>query len=312
MSIELKHLRVLAAIQRTGTISAAARELGYSQPAVSQQIALAERMLKTPLLHRARSGATLTEAGEILVRTSATVLPQISQALSEIDAITGLRSGTVRIAAFPSAAAVLIPDTLATVRAEHPGLKFLVTEREPLHALEALRGGDCDIALIYEYSSALTHEQPVSLLPGEAGFTITKESIKVALPQGHALGAERVVDLADLAEESWVASRSEGRSHVVDLCESVGFTPHIAFETHNHVAVQRIVAAGLAVALLPELVAAAGAGSEQPQLLACTPASLRTVRAITTQTLLAVPGVPVTIEALRGAAQSTLAGQGSP
>lgn len=309
MTIELKHLRFLAAIQRTGTISAAARELGYSQPAVSQQISLAERMLKTPLLHRARSGATLTEAGEILVRTSAAVLPQINQALSEIDAITGLRSGTVRIAAFPSAAAVLIPESLAAVRAEHPGLQFLVSEREPLLALEALRGGECDIALIYEYSSALTQEQPVSLLPGEAGFTITKESIKVALPTGHALTSERVVDLADLADESWVASRPEG-SHVVDLCESVGFTPHIAFETHNHVAVQRIVAAGLAVALLPELVAAAGAGAEQLVLLACAPASLRTVRAVTTQTLLAVPGVPITIEALRGAAQSTLAGQG--
>lgn len=308
MTLELKHLEFLAAIQRTGTISAAARELGYSQPAVSQQISLVERALKTPLLHRTRSGATLTEAGEILVRTSATVLPQINRALAEIEAITGLRSGTIRIAAFPSAAAVLIPETLMAVRNEHPGVQFLVTEREPQQALAALRRGDCDIALTYEYSSALPHEQSVALLPGEAGFTITKETIKVALPKGHPLASERVVDLADLADESWVASRSEGRSHVVDLCESVNFTPHIAFETHNHVAVQRIVAAGLAVALLPELVAAAGAGPDQIDLLACAPASVRTVRAITTQTLLAVPGIPLTIEALRGAAQLALAG----
>jgi molybdate transport repressor ModE-like protein len=306
MAIELKHLRVLAAIQRTGTISAAARELGYSQPAISQQVAHAERTLKTPLLHRARSGANLTEAGEILVRLSATVLPQISQALSEIDAIAGLRSGTIRIAAFPSAAAMLIPDALAAIRATHPGLQFLVTEREPLQAIKALRAGECDIALIYEYSSALTDDESLALLPEETGFTIAKESIKVALPPGHPLSAERVVELGDLAAESWIASCSEGRSHVVDLCEAVGFTPHIAFETHNHVAVQRLVAAALGVALLPELVAVAGGSTQELHLLPCSPASFRTARAITTKTLLSVPGVPVTVDALRDAVSSNL------
>lgn len=306
MSIELKHLRVLAAIERMGTISAAARELGYSQPAVSQQITLAERNLKTPLLHRTRSGATLTEAGHILARISTTILPQVSQALSEIDAIAGLRSGTVRIAAFPSAAAVLIPDALSAVRADHPGLQFLVTEREPLQALQALRSGECDIALVYEYASSLTQEEPLELLPGETSFAITQESIQVALPLGHRLSSERVIDLRDLANETWIASRAEGRSHVIELCEAVGFSPHIAFETHNHVAVQRLVAANLGVALLPELVAVAGASAQKIDLLPCSPASIRTARAVTTKTLLAVPGVPVTIDALGQAVSSHL------
>lgn len=306
MKIELKHLRVLDAIDRLGTISAAARELGYSQPAISQQAAQAERALKTPLLIRSRSGVRLTEAGAILARTSQVVLARVGQSLSEIDAIVGLRAGTIRLACFPSASAVLLPDTLRALRDQTPGITYSLAEREPAAAIEMLRAGECDIALIYEYASALTDQQPINLQPDERSFPVVKEAIQVALPIGHPLEHERLVDLRDLAGEVWIAGCSESRTHVQQILEAVGVSPKIAFETQNHVAIQKLVAAGMGVAMLPELVAAAGTGTAQVSLLPCAPNSFRIARAVTTTTLLSVPGVLPAIEALQATAEECL------
>lgn len=301
MLIDLKHLQALEAIERTGTISAAARELGYSQPAISQQISQVERALGTPLLNRGRGGVTLTEAGAVLVRAGTSALATVVRALSDVEAIAGLRSGTVRVATFPSAAAVLLPGALEAVREAHPGLTYVVLEREPAEALEMLRAGKCDIALIYDYSSALTDEVPLRLLPEEVSFPIVKESIKVALPADHDLAQERVIDLRDLAEETWIAGCAESQTHVIDLCQAMGFTPNIRFETQNHVAIHRLVQAGFGVALLPELVAAAGSTGDPLKLLDCSPSSFRTARAVTTETLVAIPGVRVVLDELQKA-----------
>lgn len=301
MLIDLKHLQALGAIERTGTISAAARELGYSQPAVSQQISQAERALGTPLLNRSRGGVTLTEAGEVLVRAGTAALSTVARALSDVEAIAGLRSGTVRVATFPSAAAVLLPAALESARARHPGLSFVVLEREPPEAIEMLRAGKCDVALIYDYSSALTEEEPFRLLPQEVSYQIVKESLKVALPPGHSLARERVIDLRDLSEETWIAGCAESQAHVIELCQAMGFTPRIHFETQNHVAIHRLIHAGFGVALLPELVAAAGRTGESLKLIECSPSSSRTARAVTTQTLMAIPGVRVILDELRNA-----------
>src|SRR5690606_24737191 len=99
--IETRHLLLIRALVEHGSLSGAARALGYSQPAVSQQVQLLEARLRTPLVIRERRGVTLTEAGEVLLRHSAEVLDTLSLAEAEIAAVAGLRAGRVRVAAFP-------------------------------------------------------------------------------------------------------------------------------------------------------------------------------------------------------------------
>ncbi|MFT4229483.1 MAG: LysR family transcriptional regulator [Microbacterium sp.] len=303
MSVELKHLRMLDSIHRHGTISGAARELGCSQPAVSQQVALVERMLGTPVLLRTRSGASLTEAGLLLVRTGRAVLPRVGQALTDIEAIVGLRAGRIRLSCFPSAAAVLLPDAFARLRSQHGGLSFTMFEREPPEALAMLRNGECDVAVVFEYvSDVLPGAQ--ELLPEERAFTIAEENVFVALPESHPLTESKLVALRDLADADWIAGCPNCRQHLLQLCATAGFTPNISFETDDHVAVQGLVAARLGVALLPELMIAAGGASRPVSLRRCAPVSTRVVRIVTTNGLLTVPGVGPTIEALHEAAKA--------
>lgn len=298
MNIELKHLRVLRAIREHGTISAAARELGYSQPAVSQQVRFMERALNTPVLLRHSSGVSLTEAGEALARAGKPVLAHVSQALSEVEAIVGLRAGRVRVACFRSATAVLLPDALSHVREENPGLAFALYERRPHAALEMLRNGSCDIAIVFEYSSD-SDEERLQLLPGEHAIQLAEESAYLALPPNHPLAGQRVVKLSDLADEDWIAGCPNCRSQLVKMCGSAGFEPNITFETDDHVAIQALVGAGLGVAMLTELISTIGNREFPARLRAFSPISTRIVHAVTTDALLNVPGVVPIIEALR-------------
>lgn len=302
MTIDLKHLRVIRAIREHGTLSGAARELGYSQPAVSQQVRHIERMLGTPVLLRHTTGATLTEAGEVLARTGSPVLSQVSQALSEIEAIVGLRAGRVRVACFRSATAVLLPDALSSVRKEHPGLAFTLHERRTKEALGMLRDGSTDIAIVFEYSSD-DEDERFQLLPGETRIQLAEESAYLAIPPEHPLANQRVVKLADFADEDWISGCPSCRTQLMKMCAAAGFVPNIAFETDDHVAIQALVGANLGVAMLTELISAVGNQEFPARLKSFSPISTRVVYAVTTEALLTVPGVGPIINALRVAGQ---------
>lgn len=298
--IEIKHLRLLQALSTHGTLSAAARELGYSQPAATQQIQRLEAMLRTPVFTRTGKSIRLTEAGEVLLRHGATVLPLMSLARAEIDAVAGLRSNQVRVASFSSAAATLLPKALAAMMAAHPGITFTLVEALPDEALKALRNGDCDLALVYNYTTGNEHDVPAASAVGdEVVIDLMEENIYVALPSGHPLGAEKVVRLADLKDSRWIAGCPSCRGNLVNACELAGFDPVIAFETDDYVALENLVAAGLGVALVSDLMLAAVHLEPALTLRRLSPSPTRMISLVSSKSLLRVPGVRQTVDSLR-------------
>jgi len=301
--IEIKHLRLLEALSVHRSMSAAARELGYSQSAVTQQIQLLESQLGTPLVVRSRAGVQLTDAGEVLVRHGAGVLASIKLAEAEVDAVAGLRSGRVRITCFPSAAATILPRALGSVSKEHPGLSFTLTESEPPSAIEALRSGECDIAIVYEHvTDGIVDEKQFTLQAGEVATKLIDEHVHVAMPLDHPAAGERSVTMADLQESRWIAGCPECRGHLVGAGAQAGFAPDIAFETDDYIALQGLAAAGLGVALVSDLMLAATRREPNLLLKRLSPESVRVISAVSTESLLRVPGVQQTVLALQAVA----------
>lgn len=239
-------LRVFQQVARTGSLAGAARELSYTQPAVARQVSELERELGTPLVVRHGRGVRLTEAGRALVAHADAVLSRLAAAHEEVAAIAGLRAGRVRVAAYPTAAATLVPRALAALRHDHPAIAATLQELEPPEALAALRQGDVDLAVTFRYPEATLDPDPDLVATG-----LLDDPVHVVVPTGHPAADQRAHRLTDLAGETWVAGCDRCRAHLVDTCRTAGFEPTITFTTDDFVTQQALVAAGLAVAAMP-------------------------------------------------------------
>jgi molybdate transport repressor ModE-like protein len=129
--LDVRRLQTLRAVAHEGSLSAAARTLGYTQPAVSHHVARLEEEVGTALLTRLGRGVQLTDAGLALVEHADAVFARLDAAEEEVASIAGLRAGRVRLAAFPSASATLMVGALSRLRADHPGIALSFTEAEP-------------------------------------------------------------------------------------------------------------------------------------------------------------------------------------
>jgi len=303
--IEARHLRVLRAVARTGSFSAAARELGYTQPAVSQQMKALEKSVGTPLVVRVGRGVQLSEAGEVLVRHAAGILAGLTAAEEELAAIAGLRVGRVRLVSFPTASSTLVPQAVAEVRAAQPGVRISLTDAEPPESLAMLRGGDCEVALAFRYPGRMAGGLHLAAAAAcdwadlEVRALLEDRLVGV-VPAGHPLagrGPADPVELSELADEQWIAGCPQCRGHLVDLCEEAGFVPRIDFATDDYPAVFGLVAAGLGVAVLPDLALA----SVRPTGVSVVPLAsgvYREVVALTLPDLAAVPAVELMLDRL--------------
>jgi DNA-binding transcriptional LysR family regulator len=278
--LDVTRLRVLVAVARYGSVTAAARALNYAQPSVSHHLARLEAETGTKLIQRAGRGIRLTDAGRLLAERAAEVIGRLDAAENELAAYTGLRAGRLRLAAFPSALGTIVPAAAAMLREYQPGVDLRLTEAEPPEALRMLRAGYVDVALVFRYSreapgadgpdtqdaeAAPTAENPVAgpgmSLPGEdSGIDIT-EGLRERLlldEQVHLVAsaqatAEPSADLACYARHRWIAGCDRCRANLLRQCALAGFTPKIAFTTDDYVAVQALVAADLGVSILPAL-----------------------------------------------------------
>ncbi|MBD9723126.1 LysR family transcriptional regulator [Streptomyces caniscabiei] len=297
--IEARHLRVLRAVAATGSFSAAGRELGCTQPAVSQQMKALESSVGTPLLVRTGREMRLTQAGEALVRHAAGILAGLTAAEEEVAAIAGLRAGRVRLVSFPSGSSTLVPTALAALRAAHPGTRVSLEEAEPPRSVEMLRVGDCDIALAFRYEGAAGAEK------GEWDDLVVRPLLTDRLvglvPQGHRLARAGSIGIGELADESWIAGCPRCRGQLVRVCESAGFTPRIDFATDDYPAVAGLVGAGLGVAVLPEL-AVESVRPKGVRTVSVEPVVHREIVALTLPDLALVPTVAATLDRLAGAA----------
>jgi DNA-binding transcriptional LysR family regulator len=272
-------LKILNEVAHRGSFSAAADALDYTQSAVSQQIAALEAEAGMTLLQRHPRGVSLTAAGQTLVGHAEGILARLESAEAALGAIAGLRGGRLRMASFPTAGATLMPLAIATFRARHPQVELTLTEGEPEQIAPRLRAGELDLALLFEFAGAAQDELTrVELL---------EDPLYLALPSEHKLAKRRKLRLEDLREEAWVqtSSASPCARHVVRSCHAAGFEPNVAFESDDYQTVQGLVAAGVGVALIPELALtvvregiAIRALSPQPpvrQVIAATPAGAR-------------------------------------
>jgi DNA-binding transcriptional LysR family regulator len=248
--LDVKRMRVLREVANSGSFSGAADVLYLSQSAVSQQVATLEREVGMPLLERTSAGPKLTDAGRALVTHADAVICRLEEAERELAAIAGLEGGRLRLVSFPTASATLVTRAVSTFRDRFPGVELLLGEAEPEDSVPALKHGDFDLALTYDYE--FNPDAPDRDIDRRM---LLEEEMQVALPPGHALAKRRAVKLEDLAEADWLTGVSRGscRAHVIMLCQSAGFEPKISFESDDYQVLQGLVSAGVGVTLLPEL-----------------------------------------------------------
>lgn len=239
-----RRLLIFREVAHRGSFAAAARALGWTQPAVSQHMSALERECGHPLLLRGRTGVVLTEAGRLLAARADTVAATLSQAAKEQHDFDRLATGTLRLAAFPSATAAILPAVIARLRRLAPGveLRFVAAEPEPAH--ELLERDEVDAALVFSYD----REAPATGFTGRAVLT---DPIRLVLPADRPCGGEPVGS-QDLGSFSWIAGCDRCRGHLLRVTAAAGFEPRITHSTDDYVATQHLVAAGLGVALLPQ------------------------------------------------------------
>jgi DNA-binding transcriptional LysR family regulator len=236
--LDLVRLRVLAAVARQGSVTAAARELSYSQPSISHHLSRLEAEVGLPLTQRAGRGLRLTPAGELLAQRAAEILGRVESAEDELAAIGGLRSGRVRVAGFQSVLSTVVTDAAAALRASAPGLELSLVDLHPDLALQQLREGLVDVAVVFRYDDdapegmRCTHlfDDPMHLLSKKADQTLT-----------------------DHRDSPWIAGCERCRHELVSACQAAGFTPRIMYTSDDPVVEQSLVAAGLGVTTIPGL-----------------------------------------------------------
>lgn len=264
--LDTRRLRVFREVARQGSFSAAADALGYTQPAVSRQIATLEAELGTVLVRRVPQGAVLTDAGTLLLERADAILARLDDVETELRALAGLEGGRLRLATFASAAASIVPPAVARFRARHPGVELNIVMADPVDSLPGLRAGELDLALSHDPLNDAS-ANGVRTGPDAGGTTrealgielthLFDDPMYVAMPATHPLAGQPRLDLSHFAEDPWMlattATCPDSRLFL-RACHEAGFEPRIAFQNDDYPAILGFVAAGVGVALIPDMV----------------------------------------------------------
>lgn len=250
--LDVRRLRILREVAEHRSFSAAADSLHLTQSAVSQQIAALERETGTRLVDRNRGNLRLTEPGAALVCHTEAVIARLDEAERELQEIAGLRGGRVRMASFPTAGATLVIRAVASFRKRYPEVDVTLMEAEPEESIPQLRSADQDLILVYDYESLpLPEERDLERV------LLLEERMQLALPKHHPLAAGGTVPLGELAEDTWVIGTEIGagscRGNVYMACRAAGFEPNVGFESDDYQVHMSLVAAGMGISLVPEL-----------------------------------------------------------
>lgn len=238
--LDLVRLRVLAAVARHGSITAAAKELHYSQPSVSHHLAKLEAETGAQLLQRVGRGIRLTEAGQLLAERAGEILGRVDAAAAELSSHVGLDAGRVRLAGFSSALSTLVPQAAATLARNYPGLDLSLVDSHPEEALAMLRAGHVDVAVIFRYDEFAAEDRGIRLL-------------HLLDDPTYVLGPDPENTVAGHRASRWIGGCERCRSHLLAVCAAEGFSPTIAYTTDDIVVMQALVAAGMGVTILPGL-----------------------------------------------------------
>ena len=238
--LNVLQLRVIDAVARRGSVTAAAAELHYSQPSVTHHLARLEAETGAQLLQRVGRGVRLTQAGHLLAARAAEIIGRIDAAGAELAAHVGLAAGRVRLAGFSSAIGSIVPRAVAALADRHPGLQISIVDAHPPEALELLRAGEIDVAVIFRYDE--TEPEP----PGVRLRHLLDDPLYIL-----SIGRRR--RLADLRDATWIAGCERCREHLESLCAAEGFEPRIGYTSDDMVVMQALAGAGLGVTTIPGL-----------------------------------------------------------
>lgn len=249
MLLNTNRLRILREVGERGTIAAAADALYLTPPAVSHQLTTLEAEVGVALLERTARSVRLTDAGRTLVAHADVILADCEAALSDVAALAGEVSGSVRISVFQTAAQSIALPALAELARRCPNLDLTIRELEPVYALPALRVGDLDVALSHEWDFV-----PMAPDPAITRYDLLDEPIVALLPRNHPLAAGPV-RIKDLAHERWcIASETAiSRKAVQRAAQVAGFEPRVILESNYFRAIGTAVEAGLGVGVAPLL-----------------------------------------------------------
>jgi DNA-binding transcriptional LysR family regulator len=241
--LDPRRLLTFHAVARAGSFSAAARELSLTQPAVSQQISALERELGAQLLHRGPAGLTLTEAGALALEHADALAERLSIADTQLAELRN-EEGKLRVGAFPSALATVVPAAIARLG----GRRVSAVEGTIAELPGRVADGSLHVAVCFQDAAAPRREHP-----GLRRHDVLVEPFKIIVGPRHRLAGRKTVRLQELADDTWTAPSTSGM--VVAACRGAGFEPDVRFLTSDVLASRALVAAGLAIALTPSLVA---------------------------------------------------------
>ncbi|MEV4314188.1 LysR family transcriptional regulator [Actinocrispum sp. NPDC049592] len=247
--LEVRRLQIFAAVAERGSFTAAAEALFMTHSAVSQQMALLERQLAVPLMVRGPRGVELTEAGRVLAERSAGLLSSIAAIEQEMRDLTK-QHATVRLGAFPTAAADLIPRVVREFQRRHPDIRVQLRSAHAQDIPASLRDGEIQLGLIWDYDFLpRTVPADIERLP------LVDDPLYVLVPAGHPLAGESEVDLLEFAGETWVVRGHEAPydDAFATMCRLAGFEPQVGFVTEDYLSAQGLVAAGIGVSAVPRL-----------------------------------------------------------
>jgi DNA-binding transcriptional LysR family regulator len=244
MPIDPRRVLTFREVARLGSFSRAAEALALTQPAVSQQVAALERQAGARLLDRGPGGLELTPAGQLLLAHADVVADRLELASGQLEELAGHVARELHVGAFPSALATRVPQALARLAQEHPGVKANVAEGIIDALVDWVRSGAVHAAVCFQDAAAKRREHE-----GAERIDLGDEPFRALLPPGHRLAGAGPVRLRDLADETWVAPSRRGL--IVRACEDAGFTPAIRYVSRDPLANRGLVAAGLAVTISP-------------------------------------------------------------
>jgi DNA-binding transcriptional LysR family regulator len=238
--LSMTQLRVLSSVAQHGSVSAAAKELHYTQPSVSHHLARLEAATGTKLIQRVGRGIRLTPEGQLLAGRATEIVGRVDAATAELAAQVGLRAGRVRLAGFQSVLSTIVPRATESLTQAYPGIEVSLVDVHPGEAMRMLRTGAVDVALIFRYADTPAED---------AGFRL----VHIADDPIYLVTREAARGITDYRDAAWIGGCERCQHELINICQRSGFTPHIAYVSDDMVVMQALVAAGMGVATLPGL-----------------------------------------------------------
>jgi DNA-binding transcriptional LysR family regulator len=247
--MEITWLRVFREVARHGSFTAAASALRYTQSAVSRQIAALEADTGATLFDRVARGVRLTDEGRSLLGHAEAVLGRLDAARRDLTALRDLDVGRLRIGAFATADAALVPRAMAAFHARYPNIVLSLTEALSQVQISQLRQGELDLGLVSVPTGRSLDTDGLDLVH------LLDDPMLVAIPRGHRFARRRTLRLAELSGESWIAGWRNPEDTLLGTALPAGFEPEIRYVVRGWTAKLGLVAAGLGVTLVPGLAA---------------------------------------------------------